>query len=131
MTLPTCVIPAAGRTFAPMTVARTGEALADTAILVAQPGLRVAHDVLPPGRRSASPHAHTTQDEVHYVLCGTPDLWLDGTLHRLQPGDAVFCRAGSGEAHTLVNHTAEDVHVLTVARLEPDDEVRYAPQATV
>lgn len=110
-----------------MTIARTGEALAETAILVSQPGMRVSHDVLKPGRRSASPHAHTTQDEVHVVLTGTPDLWLDGLLHRLQPGDAVYCKAGTGEAHTLINHTTDDVHVLTMARLEPDDEVHYVP----
>jgi len=45
----------------------------------------------------------------------------------IAPTDANLVWAGTGEAHTLINHTAEDVHVLTVAVLTPDDTVVYAP----
>ncbi len=111
-----------------MRVARTGEALSDSAMLVNRPGWRVTHDVLPPGRRHASPHAHTTQEEMVLVRAGTPDLWLDGELHRLQPGEAAVFTAGTGVTHTLINNSETAVVLLTMAKLTADDEVRYAEQ---
>ena len=42
----------------------------------------VNHEVIPPGCRSSEPHAHSHEEEFVFVLEGTPDLWLDGELHR-------------------------------------------------
>jgi uncharacterized cupin superfamily protein len=126
---PDCILSVADLARTTMRVARSGEALTDSAILVDRPGWRVTHDVLPPGRRSASPHAHTTQEEMVYVIAGTPDLWLNGELHRLQPGEAAVFVAGTEAAHTLVNNSETDVVLLQMARLTPDDEVQYRVDA--
>ncbi len=60
--------------------------------------LGIHHELLPPGRRTSWPHAEETEDEFVHVLEGTPDVWLDGVLHRLQPGDSVGFKAGDGLA---------------------------------
>ncbi len=74
----------------------------------------VSHELLPPGRRTSWPHAEASEDEFVYVLEGTPDLWQDGELHRLAPGDAVGWPAGTGIAHTIINNTDADVRLLIV-----------------
>ena len=48
------------------------------------------------------------------MIEGTPDLWLDGNLSRLKPGDGVGFPAGTGIAHTFINNTGSDVRLLVV-----------------
>lgn len=74
----------------------------------------VHHERLPPGRRLSRPHAESAEEEFVYVLEGYPDAWLDGTLHRLEPGDAVGFPAGEGLAHTIINNSDEEVRLLVV-----------------
>jgi uncharacterized cupin superfamily protein len=57
--------------------------------------LGINHERLAPGRRTSYPHAESSEDEFVYVIDGTPDVWLDGNLYRLQPGDAVGFPAGN------------------------------------
>lgn len=61
--------------------------------------------LLPPGRRTSWPHAESLEEEFVFVLEGTPDVWMDGHLHRLGPGDFVAFPAGTGIAHTFLNNT--------------------------
>lgn len=78
-------------------------------------GLRsigIHHVRLEPGRRSSFPHAESAEDEFVYVVAGTPDVWLDGHLHRLEPGDAVGFPAGTGLAHAFLNNTDADVLLI-------------------
>jgi uncharacterized cupin superfamily protein len=110
-----------------MRIRRTGELLG----LVAPLGpnlrhLRAQHEVLPPGRRSSSPHAHTTREELVYVLDGTPDLWIDGELYPLRPGDVVSLAAGTGITHTLINNSERDAVLFVVATM-PDDDACFYP----
>ena len=65
--------------------------------------LGVNHETLPPGCRSSMPHAHSHEEELVFVVEGCPDLWIDGVLHRLRPGDAAAFPAGTGIAHCLIN----------------------------
>jgi uncharacterized cupin superfamily protein len=76
--------------------------------------LGIHHHRLLPGRRSSFPHAESAEDEFVYVIEGTPDVWLDGVLHRLVPGDAVGFPAGTGLAHSFLNNTDGDVRLLVV-----------------
>lgn len=85
--------------------------------------LGLHHVRLAPGRRSSLPHAESAEDEFVLVLEGTPDVWLDGVLHRLAPGDAVGFKAGTGLAHTFLNNTDTDVR-LFVAGDRPRAENR-------
>lgn len=83
-------------------------------------------DMLPPGRRSSWPHAHSDEEECVFVVEGTPDVWIDGIVHRLQPGDAVGFPAGTGITHTFINNSSSDVLLLVVGeRGRSVDKVHY------
>jgi uncharacterized cupin superfamily protein len=108
-------------------IQRTGEILGLVAPLASNlKHLRVEHEVLPPGRRSSSPHAHTAREEVVFVLGGTPDLWVDGHLYPLRPGDVVSFPAATGIAHTLLNNSDRDAVLLVVATM-PDEDACFYP----
>ncbi len=85
----------------------------------------VHHEVLPPGRRTSFPHAERDEEELVYVLEGAPHLWLDGELYPLRPGDAVGFPSGTGIAHTFLNDSNEDVHLLVVGERIPGAAVTY------
>ncbi|BCW88969.1 hypothetical protein sos41_21230 [Alphaproteobacteria bacterium SO-S41] len=70
-------------------------------------------DLLAPGRRTSWPHAEGDEEEFTFVLEGTPDVWLDGRLYRLTPGDFVGWPNGTGIAHTVMNNTDAPVRLLT------------------
>jgi uncharacterized cupin superfamily protein len=76
--------------------------------------LGIHHERLLPGRRTSYPHAESAEDEFVYVLEGTPDVWLDGHLHRLAPGDSVGFPAGTGQCHTFLNNTDTEVRLIVV-----------------
>src|SRR5690349_73509 len=71
-------------------------------------------EVIPPGNRSSHPHAEKLEEEFVYVVQGRPDVWIDGVLHPLNPGDAVGFPAGTGIAHSFLNNSDADVHLLIV-----------------
>ena len=84
------------------------------------------HELLPPGRRTSPPHAHSHEEEFVFVLAGRPDVWVDGYLYRLTPGDAVAFPAETGVAHTFINNTQEDVRLLVVGETsQPEDQGFY------
>jgi uncharacterized cupin superfamily protein len=74
--------------------------------------LGLHHVRIAPGHRTSLPHAESAEDEFILVLEGTPDVWLDGVLHRLAPGDAVGFKAGTGLAHTFLNNSDAEVRLL-------------------
>jgi uncharacterized cupin superfamily protein len=80
---------------------------------------------LAPGAASALRHAHTRQDEFVYVLEGEPTLITDAGETRLSPGMCAGFRAGSGEAHRLVNRGAADVVYLEIGDRTAGDVVSY------
>ena len=82
--------------------------------------LGIHHERLPPGRRLSWPHAEADEEEFVYVIEGTPDLWIDGDLRRLKPGDGVGFPAGTGIAHTFLNNSASDVRLLVVGEASRD-----------
>jgi len=88
--------------------------------------LGIHHERLPPGRRTSYPHAESAEDEFVYVLEGAPDVWLDGHLHRLKPGDAVGFPAGTGLCHTFINNTEAQVRLLVVGEpSKPENRILY------
>lgn len=89
--------------------------------------LGINHELLPPGRRTSWPHAESTEEEFVYVIEGTPDVWLDGMLHRLQPGDGVGFKPGDGLAHTFINNTDQPVRLLVVGDTRRDDNQVHYP----
>ncbi|MGE0789899.1 MAG: cupin domain-containing protein [Sandaracinaceae bacterium] len=88
--------------------------------------LGIHHEELPPGRRTSWPHAESHEEEFVYVIEGTPDAWIDGTLHRLAPGDAVGFPAGTGIAHAFLNNTDETVRLLVVGEAtKKENRIHY------
>jgi uncharacterized cupin superfamily protein len=92
--------------------------------------LGINHERLLPGRRTSYPHAESAEEEFVYVLSGTPDVWLDGHLHRLKPGDAVGFPAGTGQSHSFLNNTSEEVHLLVVGETAKDENRIVYPKNT-
>jgi len=80
---------------------------------------------LPRGAMSALRHAHTKQDEFIYVLEGTPTLITDSGETILKPGMCAGFKAGSGDAHHLVNRSESDVVYLEVGDRTLGDEAAY------
>ncbi len=78
-----------------------------------------------PGGVSALRHAHTKQDEFVYILEGAPTLVTDAGRTQLGPGMCAGFRAGTGDAHHLVNETAQDVLYLEVGDRTPGDVATY------
>lgn len=88
--------------------------------------IAIHHERLPPGRRTSYPHAESAQEEFVYVLEGTPDVWLDGHLHRLSPGDAVSFPPGTGICHSFLNNTGEEVRLLVIGEPNfPQNRIAY------
>lgn len=86
----------------------------------------IHHVRLPPGRRTSYPHAESAEEEFAYVIEGTPDVWIDGHLHRLAPGDAVAFPAGTGICHTFLNNTRDEVRLIVVGETPKDENrIRY------
>lgn len=80
---------------------------------------------LEPGAVSSLRHAHALQDEFVYVLQGCPTLLTNAGRNRLSPGMCAGFPAGTGNAHTLHNETAEDVVYLEIGDRTSGDQVTY------
>ncbi len=80
---------------------------------------------LAPGAVSALRHAHTKQDEFVYILEGRPTLVTDAGRTALTPGMCAGFKGGTGDAHHLVNETAEDVVYLEIGDRTPGDTATY------
>ncbi len=80
---------------------------------------------LTPGGMSALRHAHSRQDELVYILQGRPTLITDAGENILAPGMCAGFKAGSSDAHYLVNRTESDIVFLEVGDRSADDTVAY------
>ena len=80
---------------------------------------------LAPGGSSALRHAHTKQDEFVYILEGRPTLVTNAGRTALKAGMCAGFKAGTGDAHHLVNDTADDVVYLEIGDRTAGDAVDY------
>lgn len=80
---------------------------------------------LAPNAASALRHAHSKQDEFVYILQGHPTLQTDEGPVRLAPGMCAGFRAATGEAHNLLNETAEEVVYLEIGDRTAGDQASY------
>ena len=83
---------------------------------------------LAPSGCSALRHAHTKQDKFVYILEGRPTLVTDAGRTPLNPGMCAGFKAGSGDAHCLINETGEDVVYLEIGDRTAGDAADY-PEA--
>lgn len=87
----------------------------------------IHHERLLPGRRLSYPHAESAEEEFVYVLEGQPDVWINGELHGLKPGDAVAFPAGTGICHTFINNRTTEVRLLVVGEANKDENRIHYP----
>jgi len=80
---------------------------------------------LVPGSGSALRHAHSRQDEFLYVLEGHPILITNQGETTLSPGMCAGLKAGTGNAHQLVNRTSADVLYLEIGDRSAGDAATY------
>lgn len=78
-----------------------------------------------PGSMSSVRHAHAKQDELVYILEGRPTLITDEGRTQLAPGMVAGFRAGTGNAHHLVNETGEDVVFIEIGDRTPGESAVY------
>ena len=88
--------------------------------------LGIHHEILQPGHRTSFPHAESHEEEFVYVLSGLPSVWLNGNVFDLVAGDAVGFPAGTDDAHTFLNNSNDDAHLLVVGEAtKPENRVYY------
>ena len=80
---------------------------------------------LAPGGSSALRHAHTKQDEFVYILEGRPTLVTAAGRTALKAGMCAGFKAGTVDAHHLLNETGEDVVYLEIGDRTAGDVVDY------
>lgn len=108
--------------------AKSGEIFSKSAILselFSCTKLFIHHEILAPGRRDSSPHRHTTQEEVIFVLEGFPTAHIGDKAISLKPGDFLGFPLSSHELHSIANETKSDVRYLVICSKESDDKVVY------
>lgn len=86
----------------------------------------VNHTTLTPKASSALRHYHTHEDELVYVLAGTPTLETDAGQRLLKPGDCIGFKGGDTDGHRIINLSDEPAEILEVGTRRPDiDEAEY------
>lgn len=86
----------------------------------------VNYEVLEPGDRSSWPHAHSEAEEFIFILEGFPEVWIDGDVFPLKPGDCVGLPGGTGYSHTLLNNSDKNVRALVMGECSvPTDKIIY------
>jgi uncharacterized cupin superfamily protein len=80
---------------------------------------------LRPGGYSALRHAHTRQDEFVYIVSGTAILVTDAGESVMTAGMCVGFKAGTGDAHHMINRSDADVVYLEAGDRQPGDAASY------
>lgn len=81
---------------------------------------------LEPGVWSSQRHWHTHEDELVYVLEGTPTLVTDEGETPLAPGAVAGFPAGTGNGHHVVNRSDAPATLLVVGSRKKDDDCYYS-----
>lgn len=74
--------------------------------------LGIWHELAQPGKRTSFPHAHKVEEEFAVVLKGQLQVWMNGELHNLKSGDAVFFKPNTNIAHVIINNSDEPAEYL-------------------
>lgn len=107
---------------------RTGEKFSLSAVLTDPLGFKdifVHHEIIPAGRRSSSPHAHSRREEMIYVLSGTVFAHSGSQVHELGPGDFFGFKPGTVDVHSVENQSNDEARLLVIASNPKGDEVVY------
>lgn len=100
--------------------------------------LGIHYQIIPPGYRTACPHAHSAEDELVFCLQGRGTIWQNGWIYPFAPGDVAGWKAGTGVTHCIINDTKhvpgqpndeeeEDLILLVVGEHKPEEDKLYYP----
>jgi uncharacterized cupin superfamily protein/RimJ/RimL family protein N-acetyltransferase len=87
--------------------------------------LFVHHEIIPPGRRSSSPHSHSHIEEMFLVLEGQPTLVYGNHRFQAKPGDYIGFAPNDRNLHYVINETDTDVKILGICSEHPLDQTHY------
>lgn len=82
-------------------------------------------ETLQPGSRSSDRHWHEEEDEFLYMLSGEATVIEDDGAHQLHPGDAACWKAGTANAHQVVNRSSAPCTYLIFGTRMAHDVVHY------
>ncbi len=108
--------------FAPVISGRSKQKLGD-AVGLTQFGVNLTR--IAAGAASALRHTHATEDEFIYMIQGELVLQENDRETVLRPGDCAGFKAGSGNAHCLVNRSGADAVYLEVGTRSKSERVEY------
>ncbi|HZF31163.1 MAG TPA: cupin domain-containing protein [Gammaproteobacteria bacterium] len=81
---------------------------------------------LEPGGWSSQRHWHTHEDELVYVIEGTPTLVTDEGETALAPGSVAGFPAGTGNGHHIVNNSGAVARLIVVGSRKKEDDCYYS-----
>lgn len=90
--------------------------------------IAVNYEILQPGDRSSWPHAHNKEEEFIFILQGTPQIWINGYVFDLIPGDCIAFQPGTGYAHTVINNSDKDVEMIVVGKQKVKNDKVFYPK---
>jgi uncharacterized cupin superfamily protein len=108
--------------FAPVISGREKQRIGD-AVGLTQFGVNITR--IKPHSASALRHAHEQEDEFIYMLEGELVLQENDGEIVLKPGDAAGFKAGSGNAHCLINRTGRAAVYFEVGTRAKSERVQY------
>lgn len=76
--------------------------------------LAVWFEVLQPGKRTSWPHAHRTEEEMAIITKGQAQVWLNGYIYDVNPGDVIYFKPNTNTAHTIINNSKEPVEYIAI-----------------
>jgi len=82
---------------------------------------------LPPGAWSSQRHHHSAEDEVVFIISGSPTLYEGKDGIPLSPGDVTVHPMGDGIGHHMKNETDSDVTFLVVGGRNPETDSGVYP----
>ena len=88
-------------------------------------GLGVRVNRVAPGQTACPFHSHQLEHEVFIVTAGRGVLRYGEELRELDPGDCVYCPAGTGVAHQLANPFDEDFVYFSIGTHDPNEVCVY------
>jgi len=105
----------------------SGEKLSFSALISPTFGFKdlfIHHEILPPGRKSSSPHSHTKKEEMAFIITGNPTVHIGNDSHKLKPGDLIGFKPLT-EAHYFENLTTTEVELIIISSNPFDDVINY------
>ena len=82
-------------------------------------------EILPPGRKSSSPHYPTTKEEIIYILEGEPTVLINDTARKAKAGDFVCFPPDAKNMHQIFNETAIACKFIVMSAGSEQDETIY------